>query len=316
MKRYVAAVALLAVASGCGTAGVQLATAAIGTAVDLLSPAEVRQEVAEMDVGVPRVEVPGEVTESVPSGEIDWSGNVVRATGSGVVDPDNPNRAQAILMAERAAVVVAQRNLLETAQGVTIDSETRVENFMTDYDVIYSRVEGVVRNASQVGPAVYDSVTGTVEVELEMEIHDQQGLSGAINAALEAPEGALPMSGETQEFLQQYSALVFDGTGAGLQPSMYPKIYDSEGNLLLDTGAYADYLGTDMQSAVQFVSDLDRILGSSVYAREPFVVQVREAAGALGTDIVLGPAESQALGWLRNGLPFLAEAGRFVLGVL
>ncbi len=185
----------------------------------------------------------GNVTETTPSGEIDWSGNTVRATGTGVLDPNNPNIAQARLMAERAAVVVAQRNLLETVQGVRVDSETRVENFMTDYDVIYTRVEGLVKNARQLGPSVYDEAAGTVEVELEMEIHSPQGLSGALSAALDDPyASAAPMSEQTRDFLQQYSAIVFDGSAAGLTPSMYPKIYDADGNLLLDTSSDSQFL--------------------------------------------------------------------------
>lgn len=260
---------------------------------------------------------PGEVTESSGTGEIDWSGNSVRATGTGVVDTGNPNRAQAVLMAERAAVVVAQRNLLETVQGVRVDSETRVENFMTDYDVIYTRVDGIVKNARQLGPAVYDSVAGVVEVELEMEIHAQQGLSGAISAALGSQElGRISMSDQTMDFLQQYSALVFDGTEAGLQPSMYPKIYDSSGNLLIDTSRYASYIGAEGQTAIQFISDLDRVLSQSAFSGSPLVVNVRQITGQLGTDIVLGQEESDALGWLRTGLPFLMSAGRFLLGVL
>lgn len=317
MNKYMLLTAAVFFAAGCGTvAGTQLAASAISTAVDFLTPAEVQQQVQELSVAIPRTAEPGDVIENTPSGEIDWSGNTVRATGTGVMDPNNPNRSQARLMAERAAVVVAQRNLLETVRGVTINSETRVENFMTDYDVIYSRVDGVVRNAEQVGPARYDSLAGTVEVELEMEIHSPSGLSGAITSALAAPEGALPMSPETKDFLQQYSALVFDGTDAGLQPSMYPKIYDADGNLLLDTSVYASYLGSDGQSAVQFISDLNGILGSSRFSQSPLVVQIRQVTGALGTDIVLGSEESETLGWLKAGLPFLAGAGKFLLGIL
>lgn len=261
--------------------------------------------------------IPGDIEETVASGEIDWSGNTVRATGTGVLDPDNPNVAQARLMAERAAVVVAQRNLLETVQGVRVDSETRVENFMTDYDVIYTRVEGIVRNTHQLGPARYDSLAGIVEVELEMEIHSPQGLSGALSTVLDSPGiSAESMSPQTRDFLEQYSALVFDGSQAGLQPSMYPKIYDANGNLLLDTKDYSSYLGSAGQTAMQFISDLDQILAQPVFAQSPLVVNVRQVTGQFGSDIVLGQEESDTLGWLKTGLPFLMTAGRFLLNVL
>lgn len=271
----------------------------------------------ELPTPIAQCAIPGDVEETVASGEIDWSGNTVRATGTGVLDPDNPNIAQARLMAERAAVVVAQRNLLETVQGVRVDSETRVENFMTDYDVIYTRVEGVVRNSRQLGPARYDSLAGIVEVELEMEIHSPQGLSGALSSVLGGSEiSVAPMSPQTREFLEQYSALVFDGTEAGLQPSMYPKIYDANGNLLLDTKNYESYLGSAGQTAMQFISDLDQILAQPVFSQSPLVVNVRQVTGQFGSDIVLGQEESDTLGWLKTGLPFLMTAGRFLLNVL
>lgn len=319
--------AIIVILTGCGTAttttppvtstGVLTAVSEsiVSESIETAAPISI----AELDLPAiaPQCAVPGSVEESVPGGEIDWSGNTVRATGTGVLDTGNPNMAQARLMAERAAVVVAQRNLLETVQGIRVDSETRVENFMTDYDIIYTRVEGIVRNARQVGPAMYDSAAGIVEVELEMEIHSPQGLSGALSSVLGNPEtSAVSMSPQTREFLNQYSALVFDGSQAGLQPSMYPRIYDANGNLLLDTRDYASYLGSGGQTAMQFISDLDQILSLPAFAQSPLVLQVRQVTGQFGTDIVLGEADSGRLGWLKEGLPFLMGAGRFLLNVL
>ncbi|MCD4702157.1 MAG: hypothetical protein K8S24_09915 [Candidatus Aegiribacteria sp.] len=322
-----ASFSIIVILAGCGTTTTTTDTATSTSVLSMVSES-IASESAEAAISVlpveqvlpimaPQCAIPGDVEESVPGGEIDWSGNTVRATGTGVLDTGNPNTAQARLMAERAAVVVAQRNLLETVQGIRVNSETRVENFMTDYDVIYTRVEGIVRNARQVGPARYDSVAGTVEVELEMEIHSPQGLSGALRSAMGNPEiSAVSMSPQTKEFLDQYSALVFDGCQAGLQPSMYPKIYDANGNLLLDTRNYAEYLGSGGQTAMQFISDLDQILSQPAFAQAPLVLQALQVTGQFGTDIVLGETDAGKLGWLEEGLPFLMGAGRFLLNVL
>ena len=51
------------------------------------------------------------------------------------------------IQARRAAVVDAQRNLLESIKGVAIDSETTVENFMLKNDVIHSKVSGIIKGA-------------------------------------------------------------------------------------------------------------------------------------------------------------------------
>ena len=89
----------------------------------------------------------GQVIEAVGEGEVNWTRNVIRATGSGAPNPSAANIAVARLGAERAAKVDALRNLLETVKGVRIDSETTVVNAMTQSDVIRSQVQGLVQGA-------------------------------------------------------------------------------------------------------------------------------------------------------------------------
>jgi len=262
--------------------------------------------------------MPGEVSEPVPGGEIDWTDNSVRARGTGVIDPGAKNPAQARLMAERAAVVVAQRNLLEIIKGVRVDSETRVKNFMTDYDVIYTRIEGKVEGARQRGPTKYDEAAGVVIVELEIDVYGQEGISDALQPVLGSEDVMIASTATPQvrDFLAQYSALAFDGGDAGLKPAMYPKIYDADGNLLLDTRDYAQYIGQGGRSAMQFVNDLDRVLSRSELQGIPLVLKVKEVTGKLGADIILGRQDADKLKWLKDGFKFLVGAGRFVLKVL
>ncbi len=62
-----------------------------------------------------------EVVRETGSGSINWSQGVVYATGYGTARPDT-SAAQKRILSERAAVVDAQRNLLEMTQGVRITS--------------------------------------------------------------------------------------------------------------------------------------------------------------------------------------------------
>ncbi len=259
---------------------------------------------------------PGAVAEQMPGGAIDWSGKVVRARGTGVLDPGNPNKAQARLMAERAATVVAQRNLLEIIKGVRVDSETRVSNYMTDYDVIYSSVEGVVKGARQRGPAKYDESAGTVEVELEVAMYGDSSVSSALAPVVGGGAGefsAASVSPQVREFLSQYSGILLDAAASGLKPAMYPKIYDSNGNLLLDTRDYLAGAGKAGAYTLQFVQKLDEVLARPEFARSPLVLQVRQVTGKLGTDIVLSTQDADKLKWLKEGFKYLAAAGRFIL---
>ena len=103
------------------------------------------------------------VTQAVGNGEIDWSEQVIRATGSGAPNPDAPNIAAARLGAERAGKADALRNILEIIKGVRIDSETLVVNAMTQNDVIRTRVQGIVRGARVVNTRYLSD--GAVEVK-------------------------------------------------------------------------------------------------------------------------------------------------------
>jgi hypothetical protein len=262
------------------------------------------------------VSAPGQVREFVPGGAIDWSGKAVNARGAGVLDPGNPDRALARQMAERAAIVVAQRNLLEIVKGVRVDSDTRVQDLMAEHDSVYRRVEAVVKAARQRSPARYDSLGGMVEVELACDLYGEGGVESAL-----APQPAVgPQPGElaggglspaAREFLRRYSALVLDGGSTGLRPALLPKFYDDRGALLLDPRALA-YSGATGAHVVQYLGTLDQVLSRPDFG-QPMVLRVSKTRGKLGTDIVLARADADVLREMEDGLEFLVNTGRVLV---
>jgi len=258
---------------------------------------------------------PGQVRELVPGGAIDWSGKTVWARGAGVLDPGNSNRDLAWQMAQRAATVVAQRNLLEIVKGVRVDSDTRVQDLMAEHDTVYQRVEAVVKGARQRSPARYDSLGGTIEVELECGLYGE----GGVESALAPQPAAGPQSGElapglspaAREFLRQYSAIVLDGGNTGLKPALFPKLYDDGGALLLDPRELA-YAGATGAHAVQYLGTLDQVLARPDFG-QPMVLRVREVRGKLGADIVLAHGDAEQLKRIEDGLGFLMGTGRVIV---
>ena len=109
---------------------------------------------------------PGDAIESVNSGKINWTVGEVYASGTGAPPAQSANAAQARAMAERAAFVVALRNLLEVVKGVRVDSGTMVENYMIKSDVIRTRVEGIVKGARIVNKQYMSD--GSVEMLVAM----------------------------------------------------------------------------------------------------------------------------------------------------
>lgn len=280
------------------------------------TPRPAAEEPFEPPKPVGPISAPGQVQELVPGGAIDWSGRTVRGRGTGVLDPGNSDRDQARLMAERAAAVVAQRNLLEIVKGVRVDSDTRVRNLMTEHDSVCRRIEAVVRGARQRGPARYDSLGGTVEVELECDLYGEDGVESALApqpAAGPQPgdQAAAGLSPAAREFLRRYSGLVLDGSHTGLKPALFPRLYADCGTLLLDPRKLA-YPGATEAHTVQYVGALDQVLARPDFG-QPLVLRVREARGELGTDIVLARVDADVLREMADGLEFLVNSGRVLV---
>ncbi len=94
---------------------------------------------------------------------VNWSAGQIQAEGAGV-GPANAPATTARLMACRAAVVDAQRNLLESIQGVRVEGTTIVSDMMVESDVIKSSVDGLLRGARMVDRKPMDDGTCLVQM--------------------------------------------------------------------------------------------------------------------------------------------------------
>ena len=102
------------------------------------------------------------------AGQIDWVEGYISALGEGTCTPSG-NKIKDQLRAIRAATIMAQRALLETVKGVKIDSQTKVQNRMTQEDVINARIEGTIQGAEMIKQNVRwegDTPIATVELRI------------------------------------------------------------------------------------------------------------------------------------------------------
>lgn len=86
------------------------------------------------------------IAQEEMTGEVNWVGGYVSGIGYGTATPSK-NKVIDKLKALRAAKVVAQRDLLENIKGVSISSQTTVENMMLKEDIIKTRVDGTIKGA-------------------------------------------------------------------------------------------------------------------------------------------------------------------------
>jgi hypothetical protein len=127
------------------------------------------------------------------AGNLDWTAGTITVTGSGA-PPDKGSVPQKRLMAQRAAVVDGYRQLAEIIQGVHVDSETTVKDFVVESDVIKTQVSALVKGAKPAAPRYLSD--GAVEVDVTCSLYGQSGLSGITTPAMYGgdadEESALP----------------------------------------------------------------------------------------------------------------------------
>jgi hypothetical protein len=146
-------------------------------------------------------------------------------------------------MAQRGAVVDAQRNLLEIIKGVNVTSETTVQDMITTRDYIYTRVDGVIKGAKMVGEPIEKD--GIIEVRMRISLYEQNGLAPAIYEDIPSLKKTTKVSDvvnnvpdEIKE--QALQALAFNMGGKKFDPSMFPVIVDENNNLVLDLSKIYD----------------------------------------------------------------------------
>lgn len=175
--------------------------------------------------------------------KIDWSGNYITVTGYGAPPAHSINIGQARMMARRAAVVDAYRQMAEIVNGVQVDSETTVRDMVVENDLIKTKVTGLVRSARVVEER---QVEGGYEVTMTVPLF---GVSGSVAASVlpqNTTKESFPMpamsrttppldgmstgssaANPTNYTIQRegiYTGLVIDCHGLGLKPAMSPVI--------------------------------------------------------------------------------------------
>jgi len=274
--------------------------------------------------GVASAQLAGSIRDVVEpsgtSGKVDWTTGVVTAVGIGAPPVQSANPAQARAMAERAAQVVAYRNLLEAVKGVRVDSATTVENFIVTSDVIKTQVNGIIQGATIMDKKYMSD--GSVEVTVGMKltgaladallpkgtITPQAGLSGIPIPGTTAPEQpAAPAKNGIA-----YTGLIVDARGLGVRPAMAPKILNEEGK----EGYGSAWINRDWavkEGMVGYLKDPAAAQANPRVTDKPLLVKAVRAAGDSRVDMVISNADATALHGASQNLSMLEKCRVIVL---
>ncbi len=152
---------------------------------------------------------------AAPAGGIDWDQAVIRAEGAGVAPTTAYNSVQARLMARRAAIVDAYRQLAEQIKGVNVDATTTVQNMMMTNDTVTTKVSALVQGARIVDEKVLPE--GGYSVTLQVPVF---GVSNSIaSAVLDRPAAYEPFPQPVESVQPSYPLRDNTGTSAASTPA-------------------------------------------------------------------------------------------------
>jgi hypothetical protein len=240
------------------------------------------------------------------SGKVDWTTGVITAVGIGAPPAQPANAAQARAMAERAAQVVAYRNLLEAIKGVRVDSTTTVENFMVSSDVIKTEVSGIIQGATVMDKKYMSD--GSVEVTVGMK------LTGALADALLPKGPATPMAGTLTPGAtgQVYTGLIVDARGLGIRPAMAPKILNEDGKEVYGSAWISrDY--AVREGMVGYLKDPAAAQANPRVTDKPLMVKALKVSGDGRVDMVISNADAATLQSASQNLSMLEKCRVIVL---
>jgi hypothetical protein len=254
--------------------------------------------------------IESKVTNKVgDKGLVNYEEGYIESVGTGAPPEQYYGKPQARPMALRAAQVDAYRNLLETVQGVQIDSKTTVKDFAVESDVISASVSGLVKGASIVNKAYLSD--GTVEVTVRMAM---SGLAKVVVPQAIADDKKADMKDHKPVAFSKkkanegevYTGLVLDARGLQGRPAISPKIFDENGaevyGTLIVTKSFA------MQQGISgYARDLTAAQGNQRVADNPLTVKAISAEGAGMTEFKISNDDAKQIRSAKDNLTYLQK---------
>ncbi len=254
-----------------------------------------------------------ELVEKIGNGDINWTSGIIRAVGIGAPPENVYGKPEARPMALRAAQIDAYRNLLEVVQGVRIQSNTMVKNFMVADDSISAQVSGMIQGAQVVNKEYFDD--GTVEVTLEMNLKGgfaQLVLPQDIKQV--EPIKGTPPAGETtkKSSSDSFTGLVVDARGLNAKPAMSPRIIDENGQEIYGA-AYVSREYAVQQGVSGYSKNMNSAVSNERVTNNPMIVKGIKTAGPGKSDIMISNSEASKLKGSPENLAFMKQCRTIIV---
>ena len=161
--------------------------------------------------------------------------------GEGLPSPTAKTPAQQRLTAERAATVMAYRQLAEFLDGVAIVGDTLVKDAELQYDIVRAAVAGFIKGV-QVVHKEYNKEEGSALVFVKIGMTGPNGFAQAMYSKIvgdpkikKAVIGDKPVYRPKPVLVEEkYDGLIIDATQQNFRPALINRIFTPKGEVLYD----------------------------------------------------------------------------------
>ncbi|MEI6826020.1 MAG: hypothetical protein WCK54_10530, partial [Desulfuromonadales bacterium] len=208
--------------------------------------------------------------------------------GEAVGNPDHRTVAQREQMAKRAAVVTAQRALVEYLEGFAMVGDTLVKDGMVQYDVIRSAVSGYVKG-SQVVFQDYSREKDTAIAMVKVGLHGPKGFASIMYEKMASDpklKEALktdkkPFKAQGVKLEEAFDGLIIDATEQNFRPALINRIFATKGDVLYDPAKVSQKVLVE-QGCGEYTNSIDKAKAALAArgVKNPLVIK---ASGATTT---------------------------------
>jgi hypothetical protein len=242
------------------------------------------------------------VTEPLAAGQADWTTGVVRSSARAeAASAGSMSARQAHAVA--AAVQVARQQLLTAIGQLRLDAGHTVESVLQGAYDKRQALEALVAQAEVVQTRYL--APGAVESTVQV------SLFGRLTTLL-WPETTAASGPPAEATSGVYTGIVIDARGLALQPAVFPRILDEDGQVLYaPEGVHTEV--AMQQGYMAYVSVIDSPQVEARVGKNPLLLRARRAAGPTRVDVVLSRADGPQL--QHTAIRLLLARGRVLLVV-
>ena len=244
--------------------------------------------------------------EKMEKGQVNWTDQYIEAEGNSVFDTTRFKiKNQARLMAQRGAIVDAQRNLLEIVNGVLVEGQTTVKDLVVESDEVKSKVSGLLKGAVQVGKTKFEDGVATVRLRIPLYA---EGLGQAVDTTEHSAPVPSPPTNPAK--VDSLPSEVFLSVSGAYKPRLFPNITDEQNNIIMNL---AESFDPTKGKAPQIVRQSQEIFGAIKGKKGKELLEA--AQDKLGNLVLTDKSKERVEKWKKAGLLVWGVVKKLILPI-